>query len=443
VAHPSGNRYWIGIVPLVATAGILPLALYWLVIGRVPSVDPFVASDYLRTEHDHAVLVDVRDVAEYDASHLEGSVNWPLSQIASGPPLGTMPEQLHGKRLFLICNGGISSAEAARRLRSLGLADVWNVTGGIQSWIASAEQPGYPAIATLMLGSGEATPLPYRSAPVVEQWLAVTAGFVVKPLYMLLSAVLILMLRRQSAKDLVFLRLGLILFLIGETFCTINYLFFNELSEAVEYLHGLGMVLGLSLILAALLEGLDSRIIHFSRAADKCAAIGLCKVCSKYAQAPCGLRRLFLILIPSATILAGIPLTATTQAVSYNTTILGTPYNYTHAVVQQLFEIRFAPVAAVVLLSLSFGKLALKGAQGVSRAKVLFGVGLAYLVFSLLRLMLLSMYSTDMVWFVFWEEATELILMAAILAVLLVFRQRLLGTPSPVASRIAPMPGTP
>jgi len=439
---PSRDRAWIGIVLLVAVTAALPLGLLWLLIARVPSVDPFVASDRLRAQQEAAVLVDVRETAEFEASHLEGSVNWPFSQIASEAPLDTMPAKLRGKHLFLICNGGVSSAEATRRLRSLGIADTWNVTGGIQSWIASAERPDYPAITTFRLGPDGASPLPYRPAPIVEQFSAVAAGFVIKPLYMLLAAVMIFILWRRNAQDLVFLRFGLASFLAGETFCTINYLFFNEQSDTIEYLHGLGMVLGLSLMLAALLEGLDSRIFHYSSAADKCAAIGLCKACSKFAPAPCGLRRLFLVLIPSAVVLAGIPLTASPDAVSYNTTILGTPYNYTHALVQQLFEIRFAPIAAVALLSLSFGTLALIGPQGVRNAKVLFAFGIGYLIFSLLRLMLLSMYSTDMVWFVFWEEATELMLMAAILAVLLVFRQRLLAALPAVASQVAPKQGT-
>lgn len=441
MAADARDRALTAIAMLIGAAALLPLILYWLVLGRVPNADPFVASDLLRSDEDAIALVDVREPEEFDASHLEGAVNWPLSQIVSSSSLAEMPAQLAGKRLLLICNGGVSSAEAGRRLQSLGLPNVRSVAGGLQSWIAAAERPDYPAVATLRLSSGEAIPLPYRSAPILEQWTAVIAGFVIKPLYMLLSAAMILMLWRKRAQDLAFLRWGLVFFLLGETFCTINYLFFNEQSDFVEYFHGLGMVLGLSFMLTALFEGLDSRLIHYSSDTDKCAALGLCKACSKYSKVPCGLRRLFLVLIPSAVVLAGIPLTASPQPVSYNTTILGTPYNYSHAVVQQLFEIRFAPIAATVLLSLSFTALALKGPQGVRPAKGLFAIGVAYLVFSLLRLTLLSMYASNMLWFVFWEEATELLLMAGILMVLLLFRQRLLADPSAVSSWFSPKSG--
>jgi hypothetical protein len=136
-------------------------------------------------------------------------------------------------------------------------------------------------------------------------------------------------------------------------------------------------------------------------------------------------------------VLAGIPLTASPQTVSYNTMILGTPYNYSHAIIQQLFEIRYAPLAAIVFLSLAFALLALRGSQGVRPSKVLFGIGVGYLAFALLRLVLLGLFSSNMVWFVFWEEATELLLVLAILAVLVIFRDRLLAEDPGVARRVA------
>lgn len=433
----SYRRSLAAIAILITTAAVLPPAMYWLFIGRIPNMDPIAVSNYLRAAPRETTLIDVRDPVEFRTAHLEGALSWPLSEIVSSQASDDPPPELTGRRVLLICNGGVSSAEATRRLRSLGVADAWNVTGGLQSWIAAAETPGYPAIATLRLGSGEATPLPYRDAPLGEQAAAVIAGFVIKPLYMLLSAAIIVLLWRRHASDLALLRWGLVLFLLGEAFCTVNYVFFNEQSEGVEYMHGLGMILGVSFMLIALLEGTDSRLVHYSSETDKCAALSLCKGCAKYAEVPCGLRRLFLLLIPNAMVLAGIPLTASPQTVSYNTTIVGTPYNYSHAIIQQLFEIRYAPLAAIVFLSLAFASLALGGSKGVRPSKVLFGSGVGYLAFGLLRLVLLGLFSSNMVWFVFWEEATELLLVLAILAVLVIFRDRLLAEDPGAARRVA------
>jgi len=423
----SDRRLLVPISILIALTTVLPPVLYWLILGRVPYMDPITASDYIRAAPEDTAVIDVRDPAEYDAAHLETSINLPLFQIASLATSEDLPSIIGGSRLLLICNGGIASAEATTRLRALGVAEAWNVSGGLQRWIAAAETPGYPAISAIRLGSGEMTPLPYRQSSPGEQAAAVIAGFVIKPLYMLLAGLIIVLLWRRRTSDLVFLRWGLVFFLLGETFCTVNYLFFNEQSEGVEYLHGLGMILGVSFIFVAVLEGTDSRLVHYSSETDKCALTSLCKGCTKHADVPCGLRRIFLVLIPCIVVLAGIPLIAPTRPVSYNTTIVGTTYNYSHAIIRQVFEIRYAPLAAIVFLALSFALIALKGPRGVPPSKLLFGIGIGYLIFGLLRLILLALFSSNMVWFVFWEEATELILVSAILAVLLIFRDRLLA----------------
>ena len=430
----SNRRSTTAIAILIAIGALLPPVLYWVAVGRIPNMDPIAASDYIGAAPADTLLVDVRDSIEFRAAHLEGAASLPASQIASMATIGDLPPALTGTRLLLICNGGVSSAQAAARLRALGLADAWNVTGGLQSWIAAAETPGYPAITTIRLASGETTPLPYKQSSPAEQATAVIAGFVIKPLYMLLAAGLIVLLWRRRSYDLILLRWGLFFFLVGEAFCSVNYILFNEQSEGVEYLHGLGMILGISFILAAFLEGADSRLIHYSSETDRCAATSLCKGCSKHADVPCGLRRVFLLLIPCVIVLAWIPLTASAQPVSYNTTIVGTAYNYSHAIIQQLLEIRYAPLAAIVFLALAFAILALKGAQGVRSSKLLFGMGVGYLTFGLLRLVLLALFSSNMVWFVFWEESTELLLMSAILAVLLIFRDRLLANHHCVAA---------
>ena len=52
--------------------------------------------------------------------------------------------------------------------------------------------------------------------------------------------------------------------------------------------------------------------------------------------------------------------------------------------------------------------------------------GLGCFSFGFLRLVLLSIYSDSMVWFVFWEEATELFFIAGIGLVIIIFKKALL-----------------
>jgi rhodanese-related sulfurtransferase len=145
----SNRRSTTAIAILIAIGALLPPVLYWVAIGRIPNMDPIAASDYIRAAPADTLLVDVRDPIEFRAAHLEGAASLPASQIASLATIGDLPPALTGTRLLLICNGGVSSAQAAARLRALGLADAWNVTGGLQSWIAAGETPGYPAITTI------------------------------------------------------------------------------------------------------------------------------------------------------------------------------------------------------------------------------------------------------------------------------------------------------
>ena len=127
-----------------------------------------------------------------------------------------------------------------------------------------------------------------------------------KPLYMLLSLMLILALRRVQSPDLGSVRWALISFLAGEGFCAVNYIFFQEQSHFVEYLHCSGMVVCFGFAAYAFLEGIDLRIIRFSAENEKCAALSLCDGCIKYTDAPCGLKRLFMVLIPAMSVVSRV-----------------------------------------------------------------------------------------------------------------------------------------
>ena len=120
-----------------------------------------------------------------------------------------------------------------------------------------------------------------------------------------------------------------------------NYLFGSDQSLLLEYFHSYGMVLCFGLTTFALLEGIDRRLIKLSDPQARCAALGLCQRCIKQADVPCGLRRVFLFLIPAMMIVALMPLSAALIPVSYNTTILGTFYNYSHPAMCQIFEKRY------------------------------------------------------------------------------------------------------
>ena len=61
--------------------------------------------------------------------------------------------------------------------------------------------------------------------------------------------------------------------------------------------------------------------------------------------------------------------------VSYNTRILGTFYNFSHRLVYQQYELRYCPIAAMMLLTASLLALGVKKGDPLPLAKVLFAAG--------------------------------------------------------------------
>jgi len=267
--------------------------------------------------------------------------------------------------------------------------------------------------------------LPHRESPALEEWTAVLTGFVVKPLYMTLSLLLVVVLWRERSLDLITLRWAMIWFFVGEAFCAGNYLIYSEGSLLFEFLHSYGMVLCFGLTVFALLEGIDLRFVKYSDPKARCAALSLCHRCIKHADVPCGLQRTFLLMIPAVMVLCLMPFCARLVHVSYNTRIWGTFYNYSHPVAYQVFEVRYLPAAAVLLLGVSWFVLIFKRGEAVWWSKVFFSAGSGALGFAFFRLMLLQTYRDDLVWFAAWEELTELLFVLSAGLVLWFFRHGL------------------
>jgi rhodanese-related sulfurtransferase len=412
-----------GVVWLLAIlGGVLPIVAYWGLLGRVPSVTPDEARDALSVPDSNARLVDVRTPEEFAAGHLEAAQSWPLEEIAAVTAASGVPAELRGRRLLLLCNSGIQSVLAVRHLRRVGVTDAHNVQGGMQAWVASGEKPCSLGLCRLRKSSGESHALPYRESPRWEQGAAVATGFFVKPLYTLLSLVLVVVLWRERSPDLVALRWAMVAFFVGENFCAANYLMHGDSSLLFEFLHSYGMVLCFGLTVFALLDGMDRRLIKLSDPEARCAALPLCHRCIKYAEVPCGLQRTFMLLIPAVMVLCPLPYCADPSAVSYNTRIFGTFYNYSHPTVHQLYETRFLPAAALLLLLASLLVLVAKRSEPVAWSKVLFAAGCGALGFAFFRLILLQVFRDHLVWFSTWEELTELLFIASAGVVLWIFR---------------------
>ncbi len=253
-----------------------------------------------------------------------------------------------------------------------------------------------------------------RPVPLVEQAALVYAVYLIKPVYMILALAALLALWSYLAMAL---RLALLFFLLGETACAINILFFFYESTALEYLHSYLMVVCLGFLAFAVIEAVDHNLLHFSDPKAKCALLATCKGCVKYRPGPCILRRLFQWGLPLAAVVVLMPLAAQPRPLSYNLMVFGFLRNLSHALPIQIYEIRFSPLAALALLAVSWTWLVLRGhsPHGLLISKIFLAAALGYLGFAFMRLAFFSFYGDDLVWFVFWEELTELILVVGII----------------------------
>jgi len=208
--------------------------------------------------------------------------------------------------------------------------------------------------------------------------------------------------------------------------CALNYALFADTSYLFEFLHNYGMLLCFAFATYSIIEGLDHRLLHVSGTEESCAALRLCGRCIKHTDVPCGLRRTFYLIVV-AMALAGMGLTADFHDVSYNVVIYGGSYNYSNPLVHQLYEIVYCPLAALVMFAVSLVMLLRVRDNHLKPAKMAFAAGFGALGFGMLRMILAGAYSGRMVYFIFWEEATELLFVVGVCCVLWIFRRRLFG----------------
>jgi hydroxyacylglutathione hydrolase len=87
-----------------------------------------------RIQEEEVVLLDVREDAEWQTGHVEGSIHVPYHRLREG-----VPEEVSnaGKSLAVACSGGIRSAIAASLLQRAGIENVEHVADGGVPGLAS------------------------------------------------------------------------------------------------------------------------------------------------------------------------------------------------------------------------------------------------------------------------------------------------------------------
>ncbi|MEH8020238.1 rhodanese-like domain-containing protein [Rheinheimera metallidurans] len=93
-----------------------------------------------------AILIDVREPAEYVQQHIIGAVNYPRGVLemnihnhpkvaASGCEPQMALTQLASNPMYIICRSGARSTLATESLQRMGFSQVYSVVGGMQAWL--------------------------------------------------------------------------------------------------------------------------------------------------------------------------------------------------------------------------------------------------------------------------------------------------------------------
>jgi rhodanese-related sulfurtransferase len=122
---------------LIGIAFISGGMLVWPLVNKAtagPQLDTLAAT---RLMNDGAVVVDVREEAEFSAGHLTSAKHIPVGDI--GKRIGDIPA---GKPVLVYCATGTRSGKAAAALKKAGRDQIFNLNGGIAAW----KQAGLPIV---------------------------------------------------------------------------------------------------------------------------------------------------------------------------------------------------------------------------------------------------------------------------------------------------------
>jgi len=101
--------------------------------GAGSSVADIDVQEAKRRQDAGALLVDVRELHEWQEGHARGALHVPLGDFDRR--MGDIPKD---REVLLICRSGNRSRTAARLLERAGYTLVVNVQGGTSAWIRQA-----------------------------------------------------------------------------------------------------------------------------------------------------------------------------------------------------------------------------------------------------------------------------------------------------------------
>ncbi|MDE3839561.1 rhodanese-like domain-containing protein [Bacillus methanolicus] len=111
---------------IIAGAIIVYSVITWLYQRKIVKT---LTEEEFRQGYRKAQLIDVREPNEFEAGHILGARNIPLSQLKM-----RLKEIRPDKPVYLYCQNAIRSGRAAQILYRKGYRDLYHLEGGFKKW---------------------------------------------------------------------------------------------------------------------------------------------------------------------------------------------------------------------------------------------------------------------------------------------------------------------
>jgi UPF0176 protein len=112
--------------------------------GRAPAVSSQTLARWLDQGHDDdgrpVLMLDTRNGFEVDHGHFKGAIDWKLRKFTEFPAaVSAHREDLKDATVVSYCTGGIRCEKAALFMQSMGLANVYQLDGGILKYFEETD----------------------------------------------------------------------------------------------------------------------------------------------------------------------------------------------------------------------------------------------------------------------------------------------------------------
>jgi len=122
------NHYLLSLALIVVTY-LLIQDLVESTFNKYEGLTPLMAVTKMNS--DKTIIVDVRDPHEFIKGHIENAINLPLGKFSD--QLSTL-DKYKQQPIIVVCQSGTRSVPACKSLTKAEFENVFNITGGMQSW---------------------------------------------------------------------------------------------------------------------------------------------------------------------------------------------------------------------------------------------------------------------------------------------------------------------